>query len=247
MIGTYELVVVWLSVALALGVAVVCLYKKCFLRYFFLNSYLLFFTAHTLGGLYLIRTEGYNSLSYFYFYYTGDAVLSMIGYILVASFFDQMLQNSIFRPYVRPTLAISFLLIVVVSGVFVLRNYSQLYSRFLFELQQNMFFVGVLLTFLLWISMNYLKAESRRFVLLVSGLGIYFSAHASNYALRFLFPAPTHPNLDEILSRVPPLAYTFMVLLWLYTFWRVPEGERVAEAAPRAAEESLVKVEVSTK
>lgn len=247
MIGAYEVTILWLSVILALAVAVVCVRNKCFLRYFFLNSYLLFFTAHTLGGFYLLRTQGYNSLSYFHFYYTGDAILSVIGYLLVASFFDQLLRGSIFRPYVRPTLAIFFFLVIGVSGVFVLRNYSHLYSRFVIEFEQNMFFVGVLLTFLLWISMSYLQAESRRFVLLVSGLGIYFSAHAANYALRFLFPGPTHPNLLEILSRVPPLAYTFMVVLWLYAFWRVPEAEVAVEPAERAgARENLVKVKISS-
>jgi len=89
---------------------------------------------------------------------------------------------------VRPTLALFFLGILVVTGVFVSRNLGQpyFYSRFANEFQQNMFFVGVLLTFLLWISMTYLRSESRRFVLLVSGLGIYFSAHAVNYALQFL-------------------------------------------------------------
>lgn len=245
MIGTYELVVALLSVAMSLSVMGVCLWTRSFRRYVFLNLYLLISLTHTIGSLYTIKTFGYDSLTYFYFYYTGDAVGSTIGYLLIASFFDHMFRHSVFRPYVRPTLGFFFLLVVVISSLFVIRNYSQLYSRFLFELQQNMFFVGVLLTFLLWIAMNYLRAESRRFVLLVSGLGIYFSAHAANYALRFLFPSPTHPNLVEILSRVPPVAYTFMVSLWLYTFWRVPEGEAAVQSVPRP-EESLVKVKISS-
>ncbi|MFQ5695941.1 MAG: hypothetical protein ACE5HB_08125, partial [Terriglobia bacterium] len=99
-------------------------------------------------------------------------------------------------------------------------------SRFVYEFQQNMYFVGVLLTFLLWISMSYLQAESRRFVLLVSGLGIYFSSHAVTYALKFLFPTFAQ------VQNVPPLAFCLTVSLWLYTFLRVSED--VPAAVPRA-------------
>lgn len=243
MIGSYELTVALLSVAFSLGGVVVCLCQKSFRRYLFLNLYLLFSIAFTLGCLYFIRTAGYESRIYFYFYYTGDALFNILGYLLIASFFDHMFRQSVFRPYVRPTLAIFFVLVVAVSALFVLHNYSQLYGRFVIELQQNMFFVGVLLTFLLWISMSYLQAESRRFVLLISGLGIYFSAHAANYAMRFLFRGA---DMTTILTKVPPLAYTFMVLLWLYTFWRVPEGEPMVEPAGQPqARESLVKVQIS--
>lgn len=240
MIGTYDLVVALLSVGLSLGAVIVCLRKDCFFRYFLLNLYLLVSAAHTLGSLYLIASYGYDSITYFYFYYTGDALGSIIGYLLIATFFDQMFRPSVFHPYVRPTLAIFFLFVVGVSGVFISRGVSQLYSTFVIELQQNMFFVGVLLTFLLWISMSYLRAESRRFVLLISGLGIYFSAHAANYALQFLFA-----SLDPVLARVPPLAYSLMVSVWLYTFWRVPEGEAAVEAGARAGpREALVKVQI---
>jgi hypothetical protein len=107
-----------------------------------------------------------------------------------------------------------------------------------------MYFVGVLLTLLLWISMGYLAAESRRFVLLVSGLGIYFTSHAANYALHIVFPKQA---LADALTRVPPLMYTVMVALWLYAFWRVPEAEPVVEAAPEAPRPALAKANPSVK
>ncbi|MEE9236050.1 MAG: hypothetical protein V3U28_11485 [Candidatus Acidoferrales bacterium] len=247
MFGSYDLVVTLLGVIASLGAVVVCLRQKAFQAYMFLNLYLLFSIIHSLGTLYFIKSFGYESLAYFYFYYFGDVIASILGYLLIASFFDRLLRRSMFAPYVRPTLTIFFLLVVGVSALFVLQNYSRLYSRFLIELQQNMFFVGVVLTFLLWISMNYLHAENRRFVLLVSGLGIYFSAHAANYALRFFFRASDDPTMAAALSRIPPLAYILMVSLWLYTFWRVPVGEPAVEPIARGRpEENLVKVHLST-
>lgn len=224
MVSTYDLIVAGLSVLLSLAVVGVCLYRRSSRRYFFLNFYLIASVVFTLGLYYLYRTEGYGSLAYYYFYFGADAVQNIVGYLLIASFFDQMFRPSLFRPYVRPTLAFFFFGVVGVSAIFVSRHVSQdyFYSRFANEFQQNMFFVGVLLTFLLWVSMSYLRAESRRFVLLVSGLGIYFSAHAVNYALQFLLKSDA---ATALLTKVPPIAYTVMVSLWLYTFLRVPEGE----------------------
>jgi hypothetical protein len=222
-VGTYDLIIVGASVLLSLATSVVCLRYHVFFRYFFLNTYVLFSAAFTLGCIYLIRAEGYESVVYFYFYYIGDGFCSIFGFLTIASFFDYMLRESAFRSYVRPTLSIFFLGVVGVSFLVIFQSVDRFSApRFLNEFQQNMFFVGVLLTFLLWISMSYLRAESRRFVLLVSGLGIYFSAHAVSYALQFL--AGSRP-VAEALTKVPPIAYTVMVSLWLYTFLRVPEGE----------------------
>lgn len=243
MLGIYEVIVEMLSVVIALGIVGLCLRYGWFTRYLSLNSWLLAVVVFTSGCYYVRTVYGYTSPEYFYFYYTGDAVATIALYLLIGSFFDRLLRESVFHKYVRPTLAFFFLMVVGVSGLFVSRSMDNLYSRFGIELQQNMFFVGLLLTFLLWISMSYLRAESRRFVLLVSGLGIYFSAHAVSYALQFLFS-----GLKEIWLLVPPLAYTLMVSLWLYTFLRVPEGEPAAEPVARSRPQRVLQeVRVSHK
>jgi len=243
MIGTYELVVTLLSILVSLGTVGVCLVSRCFFRYFWLNLYLLSNIVFMLGGLYLLRNYGYTSPQYFYFYYTGDALVTLINYLLIGSFFTYLFRHSIFNKYVRLILAFFFLGVVIVSGLFISGSIERLYSRWVIEFQQNMYFVGVLLTFLLWMTMTYLRAETRRFVLLVSGMGIFFSAHAANYALRFLSHSP---DLEALLAKVPPLAFTLMVVLWLYTFWRVPEGEAAVEPVSRPEEDSLVKVQISS-
>jgi hypothetical protein len=204
----------------------VCLYAKSFLRYFVLNLYLLVNLLFTLGCYYVYLIYGYESAQYYYFYFLGDAIQNIAGYLLIASFFDRLLRESAFHKYVRPTLAICFLLIAGISAFFIAGSVGRLYSEFVLELQQNLYFVGVLLTFLLWMSVSYLDVRSRRFTLLVSGLGIYFAAHAASYALRFLFS-----GLEAPMTAVPPLAYNFMVGLWLYTFLRVPEEEVAVQPA----------------
>ncbi len=226
MLGTYELSIAGLSVLLTLGGVVVCVWTKSFFRYLLLNFYLLSNLTFTLGCYYVYAVHGYDSLQYSYFYYLGDAVPNVVGYLLIGSFFDRLLRKSVFHKYVRPTLAIFFLLIAGISALFISGSVDRLYSHFVIEFQQNLYFVGVLLTFLLWMAVSYLHVRSRRFTLLVSGLGIYFAAHAASYALWFLFPV-----LAPLIVVVPPLAYTFMVSLWLYTFLRVPEEEVAVQPA----------------
>lgn len=220
MVGTYDLIVAALSLVVSLGIVGVSLYRRYFLRYFLLNLYLIVSVTVTLGCLYFIHNYGYTSQAYFYFYYSWDPIATIIAYLLVGSFFDEMLRPSVFRRYVCPTLGLLFVLLVGISWLYISRSSGHLYSRFIIEFQQNMFFVGVLLTFLLWLSMMYLGAETRHFALLVSGLGIYFAAHACNYAARALFPM-----LADVTTRIPPLAYNLMAVVWFYTFLAVREDE----------------------
>ncbi len=226
MVGTYELSIEVLSVLLALGVVVISTRQGFFNRYLFLNVYLLTNVGFTLGCYYVRSLYGYRSVEYFDFYYTGDAIPNIVGYLVIGSFFDRLLRHSTFHRYVRPTLTIFFVLIAGISAFFIAGSVDRLYPRFVIELQQNLYFVGVLLTFLFLMSVSYLDVRNRRFTLLVSGLGIYFAAHAANYAIRFLFP-----SLSALTLIVPPLAYNFMVGLWLYTFLRVPEEEVAVQPA----------------
>ena len=176
MVGTYDLVIEVLGAVLALGVVVISTRQGFFKRYLFLNVYLLTNVVFTSGCYYVRSLYGYTSLEYYYFYYVGDAIPNVIGYLLIASFFDRLLRESVFHKYVRPTLAIFFVLIVGISAFFIVGSVEHLYSEFVLELQQNLYFVGVLLTFLLCMCVSYLNVRSRRFTLLVSGLGIYFAA-----------------------------------------------------------------------
>ncbi len=226
MAGSYELVVASIATVASLAIVVVCLKRSCFVRYFFLNVYVVISVAFTWGSFYVLYKEGYDSPAYFYFYYTGDAIVTVINYVLIGSFFNYMFRHSVFRKYVQLTISFFFVGVVIVSGMFISGNVDRFYSSWMIEFEQNMYFVGVLLTSLLWMTMTYLGAETRRFALLVSGMGIFFAAHAANYAIRFLFP-----SLSALTLVVPPLAYNFMVGLWLYTFLCVPEEEVAVQPA----------------
>ena len=68
------------------------------------------------------------------------------------------------------------------------QNRTHLTTHFVVEMSQNVYFVGVVLTYLLWGAILKLHETRTRLIQLVLALGIYFSADAGSYALRNLFP-----------------------------------------------------------
>ena len=129
MVGTYDVIVLWLSVLFSLGVVGVCLYRRSFLNYFLVNLYLLFNVAFTVGCYYVYSLYGYRSPEYFYFYYTGDALVTVVGYVLIGSLSNRLFRESAFRQYVQLTLALFFIGVVIVSGIFISGSMGRLYSR----------------------------------------------------------------------------------------------------------------------
>jgi len=92
------------------------------------------------------------------------------------------------------------------------------------ELGQNLYFVGVVLTYVLWGAVMKLRETRMRLIQLVLSLGVYFSAYAALYALRNLFPDVA------IFKFLVPIVGTWLPLAWAYTFTKVPENARLATA-----------------
>jgi glucan phosphoethanolaminetransferase (alkaline phosphatase superfamily) len=93
-------------------------------------------------------------------------------------------------------------------------------------LGQNLYFVGVVLTYLLWGAILKLRETRTRLIQLVLALGVYFSATACTYALRNLFP-----NLESsVLKSIFPVVGLWLPVAWAYTFAKVSEDARLATA-----------------
>jgi len=86
---------------------------------------------------------------------------------------------------------------------------SKLVTHFVLELQQNLYFVGLVLTYLLWAAVLKLRETRTRLIQLVLSLGVYFSLLAANYALRNLYP-----GLSTLLQILPPLFGCFLPAAW---------------------------------
>jgi len=99
-----------------------------------------------------------------------------------------------------------------------------LVTRAIVELSQNLYFVGMLLTYVLWGAMMKSKENRTRLMQLVLALGVYFSAYAASYALRNL-----HWQWD-VWRFVVHLMSDWLPVAWAYTFLKVPEDARLATA-----------------
>lgn len=206
-------------------VVCVCSSRKTF-RYLSLAVYMFATAAISVGQMITLMRFGVASTTYEYVYYYTDALLTILLFFVIMSFYQQVFQQLGAGKYVRLGSALLLGATAVFSFAVVHQNRDHLTSRFVVEMSQNLYFVGVVLTYLLWIAVVKLRETRTRLIQLVLALGIFFSADAGGYALRNLFP-----GLEaNFLRWVPPLAGTFLPLAWGYTFTRVSEGARLATA-----------------
>jgi hypothetical protein len=202
--------------------ALVCAFKKKALaRYLFLNLYIAASLVASLGRYQVLHRFGLNSAEYIYFYYYSDALLTIFLFFALMSLYSYVFAELNAERYVR----MAALLLLVGTAIFsysvVQESSTRLVTHFVVELSQNLYFVGLVLTYLLWASIMKLRETRTRLIHLVLSLGLYFSLFAATYALRNLYPAAS-----SILQMLPPLIACFLPASWAYSFWKVPEEAR---------------------
>jgi hypothetical protein len=217
----------WLVGFLAeVGVVVCLLYRKEVLRYVPLTIYMLCVAVVTFGQYYCVDHFGYASSQYRYYYYYTESLLTILTFWTVIQFYQQTFKEMNVSGYIRGAAVLLLLATALFSYAVVHENRSSLTNKFVVELGQNLYFVGVVLTYLLWGAILKLRETRTRLIQLVLALGVYFSANACTYALRNLFP-----GLQPYFLRwVPPVIGLWLPLAWAYTFVKVSEDERLATA-----------------
>jgi hypothetical protein len=218
---------IWIASFSLEAYVVVCLaFHKDTFRYFSLNLYMLAAALVTVGHYFTFHTYGFSSLQYRYFYYYSESLLIVLIYFTVMELYQHVFREMNVSRYIRGAAALLLIGTAFFSYAVVRQNKDHLTSHFVVELGQNLYFVGVVLTYLLWGAILKLRETRTRLIQLVLALGVYFSATAGTYALRNLFP-----GLQEAVLRwVPPLIGTWLPLAWAYTFSKVPEDARLATA-----------------
>ncbi len=221
--GLFDYVVAILSLLAEVCVVVrLCLSRNSF-RYFSLNIYMLAAGTVTVGGAFILQHFGVSSPMYQYFYYYTDALLTISLFFVIMSFYQQVFQQMGVGRYVRSASILLLSATALFSYLVVRQNTDHLTSRFVVEMGQNLYFVGVVLTYLLWGAIVKLRETRTRLIQLVLALGIFFSADAATYAMRNLFPGLQ----GNILRFIPPIVGAFLPLAWAYTLTKVPEDARL--------------------
>ncbi len=215
----------WFANAFLEAAVVVCAFRAGGLsKYLTLNLYMAAAFVLTLGRFIVFLDYGYTSPQYTYFYWFSDALLTIFLYFALMGLYSLVFQEMGVHRYLR----FAALLLLVGTAWFsyqvVVNSSHKLLTRFVVELSQNLYFVGVVLTYLLWGAIMKLRETRTRLIQLVLALGVYFSAFAANYALRNLYPE------RMIWHYVPPVLGLWLPLAWAYTFVRIPEEARLATA-----------------
>ncbi|HET8925584.1 MAG TPA: hypothetical protein VFN26_21555 [Candidatus Acidoferrum sp.] len=225
MLGPADWVIWALSMFFEASVVVCSLYRKSFRRYFFLNLYMLISFVVSVGTFRVLTQYGRSSLEYRYFYFYSEALLIISLYFALISLYSRVLHEMRVERYLRMGAVLLLAGTACFSYAVVSQSSHRMLTYFVFELCQNLYFVGLVLTYALWGAILKLRETRALLVQLVLSLGVYFSAYAASYAISNL-----RPDLYSYVYRLFPLMGCLLPLAWAYAIWRVPEGARLVPA-----------------
>ncbi len=222
MLGPYEYGV-WLVGILLETAVVLCAYKKNALRrYLLLNVYMAASVLVSIGRYNILSHYGFASKEYLYFYYYSDSLLTIALYFALMSLYSHIFSDLNAERYIRIGTAILLSGTALFSYAVVQQSSSKLVTHFVVELSQNLYFVGLVLTYILWAAVLKMRETRTRLIQLVLALGLYFSVFAASYALRNLYP-----SLHNVWPYLTPISGCVLPLAWAYAFWRIPEDARL--------------------
>lgn len=207
------------------GVVVCAVKRGAFRRYLPLNLWMLLELFSGISRLYVLCSYGFQSSTYVYFYYYSEALTTIGLYFALASLYALVLEELKVESYVRLGAVLLLLGTAFFSYLIVRQSNHLLATHLVVEVSQNLYFVGLVLTYVLWGAILKMGETRTRLIQFVLSLGVLFSLFAANYALRNLYP-----DLRWLWSSLPQLFDCFLPMAWCYTFWRVPENARLAPA-----------------
>lgn len=167
---------------------------------------------------------GVHSNQYTYFYYYSDAVLTIFLYLALITLYLHVFDELKAEKYVRLAAVILLAGTALFSYGVVYQSQHRLVTTFVFELSQNLYFVGLVLTYLLWGAILKLRETRTQLIQLVLSLGVYFSAYAATFALRNMMPT------SHVFMYAAPILGCLLPAAWAYAFVRLSPEARMAPA-----------------
>lgn len=218
--------VIWLvGTALELAFVVSSVARNSFFKYFFLNLYILGVLASSIGRYFFLQTFGLDSDQYRLVYFYTDALLTLALYVALISLYTRVFGALGIGKYVRLTAVLLLLGTSLFSYAVVAQSGDRLATTdFACELSQNLYFVGLVLTYILWGAVVKLRESRTRVVQFILALGIYFSAYAGSYALVNL------ASKYSVVQVLAPVISCLLPLSWTMTVLRYSEESRLIPA-----------------
>ena len=219
---------IWfLGVVLEVTVVVCALKRHSFRRYLCLNLYMLLTFVVSVGRHQILSHFGQRSIEYWYFYYYSDAVLTIFLYLALITLYLHVFDEMKVEKWLRLTAVLLLAGTALFSYGVVHQSFqssSRMLATFVFELSQNLYFVGLVLTYVLWGAILKLRETRTQLIQLVLSLGVYFSAFAATFALENMFPSL------RFFTYIVPVFGCLLPLAWAYAFWRLAPDARMMPA-----------------
>jgi len=217
---------IWVLCTLFEAGVVICAARRgVFRRYLALNLYMLASILVSIIRLKILLAYGFGSAEYMYCYYYSDLLLTIGLYCALMTLYVHVFEDLGAEQYVRLGAVLLLLGTAGFSFAIVQQFSTKILSHFVVEVSQNLYFVGLVLTYVLWGAILKLRETRTRLIQLVLALGLYFSLFAASYALRNLYPGSR-----GVWDYVTPLSGCILPLAWGYAFWQVPEEARTVPA-----------------
>jgi energy-coupling factor transporter transmembrane protein EcfT len=165
------------------------------------------------------------SHQYFVSYWVTELLLVFGAFLLICAFFRRAcIRHPEVWTFVRPILALVLLLVLVISCSAFTQHYNQLFSRYIYEFGENLWFGCVVLNTVLYLMLQRLHDTDGQLHLLVCGLGIQYAGPAANAALAVLTGNQGGPR--ALLEYLSPVCALGMLALWFYAVIREPRAVR---------------------
>lgn len=222
--GPTALIIWCLGDILGLAFVVCSFSRKSFFRYLFLNLYFLMVVSSDVARYFVLTRFGHASVEYRYAYFYTDVLLTLALYLALISLYSRVLGELQIGKYVRLTAVLLLLGTAIFSYAVVAQSEQRLATTFAYELSQNLYFVGLVLTYILWGAVVKLRETRTRLVQFILALGVYFSAYAASYALVNL------ASKYSVVNFIGPALGCLLPLSWTFTMWRHSEEARLAPA-----------------
>jgi membrane-associated HD superfamily phosphohydrolase len=172
----------------------------------------------------VLSRYGLSSSEYTYCYYYSDAILTIFLYLALITLYLHAFDEMKAEKYVRLAAILLLAGTALFSYLVVQQSALRMATSFVYEFSQNLYFVGLVLTYVLWGAILKLRETRTQLIQLVLSLGIYFSAFAATFALENMFP-----NFESV-TYIAPVFGCLLPLAWAYAFLRLSHDARMATA-----------------
>jgi hypothetical protein len=234
----------YVGTLLEAGLLVYILERKYARRVWEVVFYLVASLGVNVARYYALYRFGLSSPQYGYVYWTTDLLLVLAAFIVVSAFFRRACsENEKMWPHVRLLLITVLILVLGVSCLSLSHHSGQIFTFFIIQFQQNLYFACLVLNTLLYLLVVKMEVADERLGILVCGLGIQFAGPAACLALLYLTQGNAISTILTVL--LLPMCDVGMSLTWLYGVARVPSKRAVPRSIRTGnafADESISRV-----